>query len=158
MKRVFSYREIDKLRVIAQDKRTVLVGGCFDIFHHGHLTFLKNAKKVGNFLIIALESDQFIIKKKKKKPVHNQRQRAEILSSLYFVDAVLMLPFFKSGKDYSDLVKRIRPAVIAVSEGDPLYIKKTKQAKEIGAVVIRVSSLFKGFSTSRILHILSSQL
>jgi cytidyltransferase-like protein len=48
--------------------------------HYGHISFL-NAKKEEDVLVVALESDEFS-KKKKKVPVHNQSQRAEILASL----------------------------------------------------------------------------
>ena len=43
------------------EKKTVLVGGCFDILHIGHVRFLQAAKKQGDILIVVLESDEFII-------------------------------------------------------------------------------------------------
>ena len=70
-------------------KKRVLVGGCFDILHFGHATFLQKAREAGDVLIILLESDEFIVQIKKKKPVHIQQQRAEILSALGYVDYVV---------------------------------------------------------------------
>nr|WP_236682642.1 adenylyltransferase/cytidyltransferase family protein [Rickettsia felis] len=43
----------------------VLVGGCFDLLHYGHIEFLRKAKKQGKYLIVALEPDETIIKYKK---------------------------------------------------------------------------------------------
>lgn len=133
-------------------KKTVLVGGCFDIIHFGHIKFLKEAKKQGNFLIVALESDEYIKKYKKREPVHNQKQRAMILSSIKFVDQVINLPLMTSDKEYFDLVKRIKPSVIAITKGDSQLENKIKQAKQVRAQLKIVSDFIKGFSTKRIIQ------
>lgn len=138
------------MKKVNENKKKVLVGGCFDVLHFGHLTFLKNAKKLGNFLIVALESDEFIKKNKKKIPVHTQKQRAEILSSLDFVDQVIYLPYLKSDEDYALLTKKIKPDVIAITKGDPHRAQKEKQAKEIGAKVVVASPKLKKFASSKI--------
>lgn len=130
--------------------KLVLVGGCFDLLHYGHLTFLKGAKNEGDALIVALEGDEFIQRRKNKKPVHTQRERAEILAALEIVDRVILLPYLAADKDYLSLVKTIRPAVIAVSEGDPQKMKKRKHAAQVGAKVVVVVPLISSFSSSRI--------
>ncbi|MDO9028315.1 MAG: adenylyltransferase/cytidyltransferase family protein, partial [Candidatus Roizmanbacteria bacterium] len=116
---IVRYKEIQEGIRIFKNKKTVLVGGCFDLIHFGHLKFLEKAKEQGNFLIVALESDEFIKKHKKKLPIHRQSERAEILANLNMVDMILLLPLFVSGKDYFDLVKLISPQVVAVTSGDP---------------------------------------
>lgn len=131
-------------------KKTVLVGGCFDLLHFGHFIFLKNAKAAGDYLIVALESDEFIKRQKKKNPIHNQRQRAQILKALNFVNKVILLPFLKTDDDYFEIIEKIKPNIIAVTENDPLINNKTKQAKKIGATLKIVTPLIKGFSTSKI--------
>ncbi len=146
---VSGYRRIRKN---IAGRKTVLAGGCFDIFHYGHLVFLKKAKEQGDMLVIALESDKFIQKKKKRTPLHNQKQRSEILRELSFIDYIVTLPYLKTDDEYFKLVEIIRPAVIAVTEGDPYIIKKKKQAEKIGAVVIAVSPLIQPFSSSHILN------
>lgn len=147
MKKIVLLRDF---RQITREKK-VLVGGCFDLLHYGHLTFLRNAKKVGDFLIVALESDQFIKNNKERDPIHNQDQRAEILAALDFVDSVIKLPLLKSNQEYFDLIKLIKPKVIAVTEGDPQLTNKEKQAKEIGAKVMIVTNLLKDFSSQKII-------
>lgn len=138
-------------------KRIVLVGGCFDLLHWGHLTFLKKAKTKGEILVVALESDDFIRLKKKRQPVHTQDQRAKILSSLTFVDRVIKLPLMKNNEDYFKLVKRVKPSVIAVSSRDTQLPNKKMQAKSVGAKLVVVSPVIPGFSTSRIISMLQSE-
>lgn len=132
-------------------KKIVLVGGCFDLFHFGHLQFLKEAKKQGNYLIVAIDPDDFIREKKGREPVHSQQQRAEILKGLKFVDEVICLPYLKTYEDYLALVQKIKPAVIAVTKNDPQFKNKQKQAAAVGAKVKVVTPLLSGFSSSQIL-------
>jgi len=139
-----------------KNKNIVLVGGCFDILHYGHLIFLQKAKEHGNFLIIALESDKFIRERKKRGAVHNQQQRAEILSSINFVDLVVKLPYFSSDKEYTNLVKKIKPRIIAVSDKDPYLEEKKEQAKLVNGQLKIVCGLVEGFSSSMIIKNLSS--
>jgi rfaE bifunctional protein nucleotidyltransferase chain/domain len=98
----------------------VLVGGCFDLLHKGHISFLKKAKKAGDKLVVLLESDEKIKKLKgESRPVQIQEVRAKALSGLGFVDEIIKLPFMDSDKDYDELVKKIKPDIIAVTEGYP---------------------------------------
>ena len=131
--------------------KIVLVGGCFDLLHYGHLTFLKKAKKEGDFLIVALESDEFIKDHKDRVSIHSQDQRAEILASLVFVDLVIKLPIFRSDIEYSSFVKKIKPSIIAITKGDKQLDNKKKQAQEVGAKVVTVSDLIRDFSTKEII-------
>lgn len=121
----------------------VLVGGCFDLIHYGHVRFLQQAKAQGKYLIVALESDESITNYKKRKPIHNQLQRAEILSSFLFVDKVLLLPELEGFDDYAQLVQNICPSVIAVTKFDPQLKSKQKQAKLVNAKVIEVIELLQ---------------
>ena len=137
-------------------KKVVLVGGCFDLFHFGHLQFLKAAKKQGDYLVVAVDPDESIRDKKGREPIHTQKQRAQILRSLKFIDKVICLPYLKSYQDYLSLVKKIKPTVIAVTKGDPQLKNKQRQAKTIGAKVKIVTSLLKNFSSTQILKILDN--
>lgn len=147
---IIGYKDIKEVKIFFKDKKTVLVGGCFDLIHYGHLKFLEKANEQGNFLIVALESDEFIKKHKRKLPLHRQLERAEILSYLNMVDLIVLLPFFQTNSDYFDLVKNISPSIIAVTEGDKQLKNKNKQAKEIGAEVKEVIVKINNFSTRNI--------
>lgn len=155
MKKIVKFREIDNFVKKIKDtgRSIVLVGGCFDILHFGHIKFLEKAKKEGDVLIVALESDENIKRLKGKgRPIHFQKKRAEMLAALEFVDFVICLPFMKSGNDYLDLVKKVKPDLIAVTRGDPKLKNKSIQAKVIGAKVKIVSNRLKTFSTREIIQ------
>jgi len=139
---------------MTKSKNKVLVGGCFDILHYGHIHFLKKAKSLGDYLIVALESDKNIKKMKgEKRPIHTQNQRREMLESLEFVDEVISLPDKMKDDDYFKLVGTVNPKIIAVTKGDPILSKKQKQAESIGAKVVEIPKV-KVPSTSQIAKIL----
>ncbi len=150
---IISYNDLEKSTSVFKNKKTVLVGGCFDLIHYGHLKFLEKARKQGDFLVVALESDEFIKIHKRKLPVHNQSERAEILSNLIMVDLIVCLPFLKTNKEYLGLVKKISPSVIAVTVGDKQIENKKKQIEKIGGRLVTVIPLLKRFSTRRIVNI-----
>lgn len=134
--------------------KKVLVGGCFDFIHFGHITFLKEAKKHGDYLVVALESDENVKKSKGiTRPIHVQKQRREMLESLTFVDEVISLDPMASDEDYFDLVARVRPTVIAITEGDIIAAKKEKQAKKIGAQLVVIPKIHTP-STSQLAKLL----
>ena len=83
MGKIFNLSELEKivLKKKKQGKKFVLCHGVFDILHLGHLNYLKSAKKVADFLIVTLTTDKYI-KKGFGRPFFNQKQRAEMLSSL----------------------------------------------------------------------------
>lgn len=128
----------------------ILVGGCFDIIHFGHIQFLQKSKEFGSYLIVAIESDEFIEKRKKRKPIHTQEQRAQLVAAIEVVDYVLLLPIMNTHKDYMNLVESIRPSVIAVTKGDVQMENKKKQANEVGAEVKVALPRINKFATSNI--------
>lgn len=132
-------------------EKTVLVGGCFDVLHSGHIRFLEKAKEQGTHLVVALEPDEHIRQYKHRDPIHTQHQRAYNLKSLRAVDEVVLLPRMHGFDDYKALVEDIRPQIIAVTEGDPQSDNKSKQAQVVGAQMIAVTDEIKGFSTSAII-------
>jgi len=143
------------LNTIEMDKtkKIVLAGGCFDILHYGHVTFMQQARAAGDILILLLESDEFISNVKKKKPVHTQQQRAEILSALGYVDYVIQLPFFKNpNSEYEKIVKQIHPSVIAYTLGDSMESQKKKFAQAVHAEVCVIPYLLSFSSSSLITY------
>lgn len=142
------YTQVERARPPA----VVLVGGCFDVLHYGHIQFLKKSKKLGHYLVVALEPDARITTDKKRVPVHTQAQRAEILAQLRSVDEVVLLPELKGYEDYLALVKAVKPQYIAVTENDPQLINKQKQAKSVQATVVEVTGLTDGLSSTQVLE------
>lgn len=144
-----SYAEVKKE---TQSAKVVLVGGCFDLMHIGHVRFLQKARSAGDLLVVALESDEFIKRTKHRVPVHVQAMRAEILAANRFVDVVVTMPYLTSHDQYDAMVLTIAPQVIAITENDPATVHKDRQAKTLGAEVLPVIGLISNFSSTSILH------
>ncbi|SRR3990170_3039197 len=123
-------------------KKIVLVGGCFDLLHFGHISFLKQAKTHGDWLVVALESDENVRRMKgEARPIHSQQQRKEMLEALSFVDEVIALPPMQGDRDYFELVRKTKPSVIAITEGDSIKVKKGEQAAEVGATLVEIPKI-----------------
>lgn len=135
-------------------KKIVLVGGCFDILHPGHVIFLRKAKQAGDYLVVLLESDKKVNELKGVgRPIHHQRDRALVLRSIKFVDKVVMLPFMKNDQAYDEIIKKIKPDIIATTFGDKNIHHYQRSAKSTGAKLKFVTKFFKGHSTSSILKV-----
>ncbi|MBP7967790.1 adenylyltransferase/cytidyltransferase family protein [Candidatus Woesebacteria bacterium] len=149
---IITYTDLQEMQVPWHDARCVLVGGCFDVLHYGHIVFLQKAKEQGDVLVIALESDVFIKSSKKRTPIHSQKERAFILSALRCVDYVILLPLLSEDSAYAIFVQQVSPSVIAVTEGDPALEKKRTHAAQVGATICVVTPLLSTFSTTNILN------
>lgn len=146
-----------KLR--AQRNKIVLVGGCFDILHIGHVEFLKKAKEKGDALFLLLESDKKVKQiKGKNRPIHTQKERAKVLSALETVDYVILLPYFAKNQDYDNLVMQIKPDIIATTKTDKYREHKERQAKLLNAQVLDVIDRLPNKSTHLLALKLSQEL
>lgn len=91
MKKLYSLTQLSKIILNHKQKgqRIVLSNGCFDLVHVGHIRYLKDSKKKGDILVVALNSDSSVRKLKGKgRPILNKNERAEIISSFSFVDYI----------------------------------------------------------------------
>jgi cytidyltransferase-like protein len=70
--------------------RVVLAGGVFDIIHPGHIHTLNSAKSLGDVLVVVVATDKTTEKVKKRTPLHNQKQRQDLVSYLSMVDLCLI--------------------------------------------------------------------
>ncbi|MCL5433001.1 MAG: adenylyltransferase/cytidyltransferase family protein [Patescibacteria group bacterium] len=142
--------EISK-KLNEQNKSIVLVGGCFDILHLGHVKFLNAAKKQGDVLFVIVESDEKIRNMKgNSRPINTQADRAEMLTYLIMVDYIVTIPFLKTDSDYRDLIIRLKPDIIATTKGDPKRNLKEGHARAIGAKVVDVIEEIKDYSTTKV--------
>ena len=79
--------KVSKLRL--KNKKIVFTNGCFDILHLGHQTYLKESRALGDFLIVAINSDKSVkLLKGSDRPINGQDLRSKNLMNLKFVDAV----------------------------------------------------------------------
>jgi len=97
-----------------KNQSIVFTNGCFDIIHRGHIEYLTKASELGNFLIIGLNTDESVkLLKGNNRPVQNQNDRALILASLQFVNAVVL---FSEETPYN-LINLVKPHTL-VKGGD----------------------------------------
>ncbi len=153
--KVFSLNNLLKTikKLKAENKTLVLVGGCFDVLHPGHVIFLQKAKQQGDYLIVLLESDEKIkLLKGSDRPVHSQEERGLILSALEVVDFIVLLPNVNSDQEYNQIIGRIQPNIIAATLGDSGIDHKKRVAKITGAKVKYVTKIIGKYSTTNILN------
>ncbi|WP_374166295.1 D-glycero-beta-D-manno-heptose 1-phosphate adenylyltransferase [Arcticibacter sp. MXS-1] len=92
-----------------QGKRIVFTNGCFDLLHLGHVDYLAKAADMGDKLIIGLNTDRSVSDiKGPARPITDEKSRASILASLFFVDAVVLF----SEATPLDLITSIKPDIL----------------------------------------------
>jgi len=138
-----------KLTFIGRDAlKVVLVGGVFDLIHPGHIHTLKAAKAEGDVLVVIVARQSTAQKiKKDRKIYHDESQRKELVSSLNFVDLVII---GREGTLY-DTVEYVKPNVIALgydqahSEKD---VAENCKKRDLNVHVIRLSTPIPGSKSS----------
>jgi glycerol-3-phosphate cytidylyltransferase/FAD synthetase len=129
--------------------RVVLAGGVFDIIHPGHIYTLNAAKALGDILVVVVATDNTTVKMKKRKPLHSQEQRQELVNSLKMVDLCLV----GQEDDIFKTVNLVRPQVIALGY-DQIHQEKfiTDGCRRINldAKVARLQSPIPESSSSKI--------
>jgi glycerol-3-phosphate cytidylyltransferase/FAD synthetase len=127
----------------------VLAGGVFDIIHPGHIYTLNAAKALGDVLVVVVATDNTSEKMKKRRPLHTQEQRQELVNSLSMVDLCLV----GQEDDIFKTVNRVRPQIIALGY-DQIHQEKfiTDGCKRIDleAKVARLQSPIPESSSSKI--------
>jgi glycerol-3-phosphate cytidylyltransferase len=132
-----------------QNKTIVVTGGFFDILHFGHIKFLEEAKKYGDYLFVLLEEDVKATKEKgKTRPINSQKNRAKILSALESIDYIIMLENMTNDRIYDNIMVGIRPDIIATTYKDPYVKHKIRQAKLIQGKVVYVIKRIEDRSTT----------
>ena len=161
MDKIISINQATKLsqKLRSQGKKIVLVGGCFDILHIGHVKFLEKAKQQGDILFVLLENDYNVRKLKgRNRPINTQKNRAMVLSALTSVDYVVQLPNLKNDTDYDKVVSQIRPSIIATTTKDPNIVHKIRQANQVKAKVVYVLQKISNQSTTRLARLIDQDL
>jgi len=137
----------------AKGKKIVLVGGCFDVLHQGHVKFLKKARSEGDILILLLESDENIKKLKgDNRPINTFEIRSKKLESLGFIDLIVELSDSPNDEYYYNLTKLIKPDIIALTKNDPLTQKKKDQAELVGGKIVVVMNRDEAYSSTNIIN------
>ncbi|MCV3509070.1 D-glycero-beta-D-manno-heptose-7-phosphate kinase [Campylobacter sp. CNRCH_2016_3089] len=135
----------EELVKLIQNQKVVFTNGCFDIMHYGHIKYLEKAKKLGDILVVGLNSDESVKRLKgNSRPINLEFQRACMLASMYFVDYVVI---FNDDTPY-ELIEFLKPDVL-VKGAD------YKGKEVVGSNLVKKVELIDfedGFSTTNIIN------
>ncbi|RKY83134.1 D-glycero-beta-D-manno-heptose 1-phosphate adenylyltransferase [candidate division KSB1 bacterium] len=138
---------VDKLK--KQGKKIVFTNGCFDLLHVGHIRYLQKAKKLGDILIVAINSDDSVKKiKGKSRPIIPAEERSEVIAALECVDYVVIFHETLPNR----VIETLKPD-IHVKGGDYSVneLPEAKIVKSYGGKVIILDKI-EGHSTSEIIR------
>jgi D-glycero-beta-D-manno-heptose 1-phosphate adenylyltransferase len=103
-------RQLQDVPALVQGERVVLANGCFDILHVGHLRYLDEARKLGDALVVAINSDKSMRRiKDPGRPILSENERVTLVSALRCVDHVVLF----DEPDVSHVLEVLRPAIHA---------------------------------------------
>lgn len=140
-------------RLKSKNKKIVTTNGVFDILHLGHVKYLEEAKKLGDILIVGINTDKSVKQNKgNKRPINDERSRMSVLAALESVDYV----FLFNEKYPRNWLDKIKPN-IHVKAGDyKLSQIIEKDVVEKGGGKIIIAKLEKGYSTTNLISKISS--
>lgn len=139
-------RTIDRLK--KRGKRVVFTNGCFDLLHRGHVAYLAKAKGLGDYLLVALNSDSSVKAiKGKNRPITKQSDRCVLLANLEVVDFVTI---FNEATPLK-LIELLKPSVLVKGADWKLNnIVGAKVLKSYKGKVKRIAYV-KGYSTTELI-------
>ena len=142
----------DAVKIIAAQKtfgkRVVFTNGCFDILHRGHLEYLMEARQLGDFLLVGVNSDNSVrrLGKSPSRPLQDEQGRALAIASLYFVDLVIIFDEDTPHK----LISTILPDILVKgADYNPEDIVGYKEVTDNGGTV-KTIPFIEGYSTTSI--------
>jgi rfaE bifunctional protein nucleotidyltransferase chain/domain len=128
-------------RLKRNGKKVVFTNGVYDLVHAGHVTLLEKARRLGDVLVVGINTDPSVKRLKgPKRPIASQKDRAHLLSALEAVDYVT---FFGEDTPY-ELIARLKPDVL-VKGGD--YVHDQIVGRDLVKKVVTIP-LVRGRSTS----------
>ena len=135
--------------LLSRDKKRgkviVFTNGVYDLIHAGHVTLLEKAKRLGNILVVGLNSDASVKRLKgPKRPIANEKDRAKLLAALEMVDYVTL---FAEDTPY-ELIGKLKPDIL-VKGGD--YSTGEIVGRDLVKKIVRIP-LVKGRSTSAMIQ------
>lgn len=129
-----------------QNQRVILTNGCFDILHVGHVRYLQATKKLGDILVVGLNSDQSVrALKGPQRPINAEQDRAEVLAALACVDYVTI--FEEATADA--LIRALQPTIYTKAGDYTLdTLPERDTLLELGVEVVFIPFV-SGYSTTQ---------
>lgn len=142
-KKIKTKEALLKLLQNRENQKVVFTNGCFDVVHFGHISYLQKAKKLGDILIVGLNSDASVRRLKgESRPINGEFERACMLGAFYFVDFVVI---FEEDTPL-DLIKALNPDILVKgADYEGKEVVGSEWVKEV-----RLIEFEDGFSTSKI--------
>jgi D-beta-D-heptose 7-phosphate kinase/D-beta-D-heptose 1-phosphate adenosyltransferase len=133
----------------AAGRRVVFTNGVFDVLHPGHVRYLRDARALGDALIVAVNSDRSVRKNKgPSRPIVAERERAEVVAALADVDAVFVFDEVTPAKAIAALVPHV---LVKGADWPADQIVGRDTVEAAGGTVVRMS-LSEGHSTTAIVE------
>ena len=137
-------------RARAQGKRVVFTNGVFDILHPGHIRYLRDARALGDLLIVGVNSDRSVkaLAKAPDRPINSENERVEVLAALASVDAVVI---FDEDTPH-EIISALQPDVLVKGAdwGENAIVgRDVVEAR--GGRVVRIK-LAEGYSTTSLIE------
>jgi D-beta-D-heptose 7-phosphate kinase/D-beta-D-heptose 1-phosphate adenosyltransferase len=130
--------------------------GVFDILHPGHIKLLKNARSLGDFLIVGIVSDDVIHKTKgKERPINNEVMRFQVVEELSCVDMVIY-QYESDPTTILSMLKKYGFNITTVVHGDDFFPLKNITLVEKMGITIKHFPYTKGYSTTNIINKIKS--
>lgn len=149
MHKLLDSESIHAFRKEHEKQKIVFTNGCFDILHVGHVRYLREAAKLGDILVIGLNSDSSVKRLKgPERPINSEIDRAELLCALGFVDYVAI---FEDGTPYN-LISEIKPDVLVKGRDYPLDQVVGKDIVESRGGKVVLLPFVPGKSTTNIVN------
>jgi ethanolamine-phosphate cytidylyltransferase len=132
-----------------EGQKIIYCDGTFDLFHSGHINFLKSCKEMGNYLIVGVISDENV-NSYKRYPVLNLKDRVKILQHIDFIDEVIPdCPFKNITKEFLE-EKKISLVVYGTPDGNPGWEDHYQEAMKKN-IMKYVKYGYEELSTSKII-------
>jgi len=134
-------------------RRVVFTNGCFDLLHVGHVRYLEQARRLGDLLVVAVNTDRSVRRiKGPHRPIVPQAQRAEVVSALGCVDYVVLF----STPTPQPLIATVRPDILVKGADWSVNQIAGKTEVEASGGKVRTIPLTKGSSTTRLIEKISA--
>jgi len=167
---ICSYSDLKEIRKKHQGKKIVTCAGCFDLFHVGHLNYLRRGKQQGDILVVVVRDDKTLKKYKgEDRPIIDEDQRVEIVDSIKYVDYTIKMKKIYNYKDFTNeyefgssyqekslwegyvpIIDELKPDIVYTLEKNLSY-KSMKKKFELSNQKVAYSLPLEGISTSYII-------
>ena len=144
----------DFINSLKQNKQTIVfTNGCFDILHYGHINYLAKAANLGSKLIVGLNSDSSVQRLKgKDRPINKELERAFVLASLFFIEAIIIFNEDTPEK----LIHNIAPDILA--KGGDYKVEEIAGSDFVlkNGGKVEIIQFVEGYSSTKIINKVSN--